>query len=363
MIGSVIKITSEMDLLNSFVVLDETDQQWKIDLSGQVRGKRGSFKKPQELLNAVCEISRSDPDDSRSKLISYIRTAGITTQGPPGERGPAGPTGAPGGPPGPPGRDGGKGEHGEKGNTGDRGERGDKGEPGPQGLPGKDGRDGRDGSVGKEGPQGKPGRDGKDGINGKDGQKGDKGDKGDQGERGSQGHAGRDGINGWIKAIPADEFKPWKSHESGTIPARSGGDSRFASLSVLRFDDTVRMSAGGNITFPSASKKVKLRIRAKHTQMPDEEKARYAVLKMTFRPFTDNGLGNWITVSLGRFQFNYTLKGEEKYLMFERTIALNDDTGIKAGVDYQFLVMRDPQSEEDDLIGDFTLQSIAMEVE
>ena len=355
---TMIKVSNEMDLLNSFVVFDPNDSKWKLDLSGEHNGKRGQFKKSHELINAVCELYR---DDS-GKLVSHIRTIGIAKVGERGPQGPEGPAGAPGGPPGPKGDKGDRGDGGTPGEKGSKGDKGDQGSKGDQGVAGINGTNGIDGKPGRDGKDGSAGLNGKDGAPGKDGSKGDKGDKGDQGTQGIQGNQGPSGISGWIKAIPADEFRLWEVRELRAQPAVLDADPRSPTLAVLRFDDTDTMTCGGYITFPSAAKKCRIRLRAKHTQMPLEEKLRYGVLKMQIREITEEGTGQWREHKLEKLAFPYTERGREIYREFHRDIDFGSSSKFKAGVDYQFLLLRE-KDPDDTLIGDLMLQSMSMEVE
>jgi hypothetical protein len=49
---------SELALFNALVVCDESDGKWKIDLSGEVTGVRGTFASARALINAISETSR-----------------------------------------------------------------------------------------------------------------------------------------------------------------------------------------------------------------------------------------------------------------------------------------------------------------
>jgi hypothetical protein len=349
-----------MVLFNSFIVLDERDGNWKVDLGHTIEGQRGQFKDELELMNAITDKRRADPEDPSSKLISFIRTVGIAKEGKQGPMGPQGPIGAPGGPAGPQGDRGDKGEKGDRGNDGRDGNRGQQGERGPAGDKGKDGRDGSNGRDGERGPQGEkgpPGKDGSDGRNGVDGQKGEAGPRGVDGPRGSD---GRHGISGWIKAVMAEEFKVWDDRDSGTRHVNRARDKRNQSLEILRYDDTDPMGAGFFVTFPRAANKVRFRIRGRHTQAKGAEKTHCVVMTLLFREIGESGVGSWQKLEPIRHMVAYTEIGLEKYHLAK---AEHGFGSLRQDTDYQMMLVRDAKHADDNLPGDFMVQSLVIEVD
>lgn len=358
-----ITISKPMVLYNSLVVLDERDGKWKLDLGHTVVGQRGKFKDELELINAITEKRREDPEDANSRFVSFLRTVGIAKEGKPGPMGPQGPMGAPGGPQGPQGDRGPQGEQGKPGRDGKDGQQGPQGQKGEPGRPGKDGRDGKDGKDGAPGPQGHPGTNGKDGKDGKDGAPGQKGDKGDRGDRGETGQQGPPGIDGWIKAIMADDFHLWDDKQANARPVIREYDKRNPSLKVLRFDDTKRMGAGFFVTFPRATKKILVRLRARHTQMKGEQKTRSVCMSLLIREIGADGVGSWKEWRLPECKVSYTEVGNEKYQIYRSEFDMAGAGVPSPDVDYQVMLVRNTNDEKDDLPGDFAVQSLVIDVD
>ena len=225
---------------------------------------------------------------------------------------------------------------------------------------GCDGRDGKDGAAGQQGPPGVAGKDGKDGKNGRDGIDGDTGPRGEQGLQGEMGIQGPPGIDGWIKAIMAEDFHLWSDSHSDVRPVNRESDKRNPSLKILRFDDTKSMGAGFFVTFPRAATVAVFRIRARHTQVKDEQLTRFVCMQLKFREIGTHGVGSWTTIDLAEVLVPYTEFGKERYRTYHTTL---DFSALKTYTDYQMMLIRKADAEKDDLPGDFMVQSLVIDVD
>lgn len=143
-----------------------------------------------------------------------------------------------------------------------------------------------------------------------------------------------------------------------SMPATIEDDSNNNAFTIARFSGTVEQGVGFYVDIPEGSTQIKFTLISRAVTLPST--CVYCVPKLYFRRLEDNAIpSSWTSQVMTKVE----LPGNVFYQRDEETLLLDAfDPDLVPGGSYQFELTRDYSNIEDDLIGDWNLLRVLIEV-
>jgi hypothetical protein len=143
-----------------------------------------------------------------------------------------------------------------------------------------------------------------------------------------------------------------------SMPATIEDDGNNNAFTVARFSGTVEQGVGFYVDIPAGSTQIKFTLISRAVTLPST--CVFCVPKLYFRRLEDNAMpSNWTSQLMTKVE----LPGNVFFQRDEESFLLTDfDPDLVAGGSYQFELTRDYSNIDDDLIGDWNLLRVLVEV-